>query len=231
MSKKILIIIISCPIFIFPYSLSFAGETGSEGSSHASIDLSCIYIKDRISLQIVSGLLFSPTVLASQTVMMDYWQTNMRLGWMLTEIFQKQSFLRGNFEALFELSYSYIYKGPGHHLVGITALLRHNFVQPEPRIAPYFQVGAGIVYTDAYKDPDSGIGQSIEFTPQGSLGLRFLINRQVSLDAEAMFHHISNAGLAERNEGINAFGGFLGMTYFFHSPSLLRQHTHFERTK
>ena len=57
--------------------------------------------------------------------------------------------------------------------------------------------------------------EAIEFTPQASLGLHYLINKKWSIDAEAMLHHISNAGLSERNRGINALGGFIGLTYFF----------------
>jgi len=72
------------------------------------------------------------------------------------------------------------------------------------------------VYTDAYKDySQNAIGQAIEFTPQASLGLHYLIDKKWSIDTEAMFHHISNAGLSERNRGINSFGGFIGLTYFF----------------
>jgi hypothetical protein len=59
------------------------------------------------------------------------------------------------------------------------------------------------------------IGQAIEFTPQASLGFRSLIHPNWSIDAEAMFRHISNANLAGRNDGINALGGFIGLTYFF----------------
>lgn len=146
---------------------------------------------------------------------MDYWQTNLRFGWMLTDLYDKKSFWRGNFEALFEFTYSYIYKGPGNHIGGITGLVRYNFVQPHLRLVPYFQAGVGVVYTNAYKDLDSGIGQAIEFTLQSSIGARYFLKKKLSIDAEAMFHHISNAGLADRNKGINAFGGFLGITYFF----------------
>jgi lipid A 3-O-deacylase len=48
-----------------------------------------------------------------------------------------------------------------------------------------------------------------------SIGLRYFIARHWTIDLEAMFHHMSNAYLAERNNGINAVGGFLGVTYFF----------------
>ena len=77
-----------------------------------------------------------------------------------------------------------------------------------------------IVYNDIYKDEtQQAIGQAIEFTPQCSLGFRYLINKNWSLDGEAMFYHMSNAGMADRNRSINALGGFVGVTYFFDTPS------------
>lgn len=185
-------------------------------SKREAIAQSEIYTEDRISFQIVSGLLFSPFALASRTPVLDYAQTNLRIGWILNSPKQSESILRGNVEAIVGLSNSIIYKGFGNYIVGITGLIRYNFVQPHSQLIPYLQGGVGVVYTDAYKDyTQNAIGQSIEFTPQASLGLHYLIDKKWSIDAETMFHHISNAGLSERNRGINSFGGFIGLTYFF----------------
>lgn len=111
--KRFLITVLLGSLFFPHHFPSFAEASDSVGFHSADTDTSGIFVKDRIPLQIVSGLLFSPTVLPCQTAGMDYWQTNMRIGWMLTDIYDKKSFLRGNFEALFELSYSYIYKVQG----------------------------------------------------------------------------------------------------------------------
>lgn len=174
-----------------------------------------IYTKDRVSLQLISGALFSCYFPCSRNPVFNYAQTNLRIGWMLNSPDRSESFLRGNYEAIFELSNSIIYKGPGNYIGGVTALIRYNFVQPESKLIPYVQAGAGIVYTDAYKDhSQDAIGQAIEFTPQASLGLHCQINKNWSIDAEAMFHHISNAYMADRNVGLNAIGGFIGLTYF-----------------
>jgi hypothetical protein len=102
-------------------------------------------------------------------------------------------------------------------LRGFTLLARYNVLLSNPKWAPYIQIGAGVIVNDAYKDmSQSEIGQSVEFTPQGSIGLRYFIGRQWTLDVKAMFHHVSNAGLSDgRNGGINAVGGFVGVTYFF----------------
>jgi len=171
------------------------------------------YAKGRLSLQLVSGALFSLTNLPEDSPVFNYAQTNLRLGWMWTDPGCRDDILRGNWEGLVELSNSIIFKGFGNYIGGITALIRYNFVEPDWKAIPYVQAGAGIVYNDAYRDKtQQAIGQAIEFTPQFSVGCRFLIARNWSLDVEGMFHHISNAGLSERNRSINAMGGFLGVT-------------------
>ena len=174
------------------------------------------YTKGRLSLQLVSGVLNSFTRFPEGSPVFGYAQTNLRLGWMIQSPSRSQSFWRGNWEVIGEVTNSIIYKGFGSYIGGITALLRYNFVQPGWRFIPYVHGGFGIVYTDAYKDKtQQAIGQAIEFTPQCSLGFRYLINKNWSFDGEAMFHHISNANLADRNRTINAVGGFVGVTYFF----------------
>jgi len=174
------------------------------------------FAQGKVSFQLVSGALFSLTNLPEDSPVFNYAQTNLRLGWMLYTPGPQEGFLRGNWEVLAEISNSIIFKGPGNYIGGVTGLLRYNFVQPDWKVIPYIQGGVGIVYNDAYKDEtQQAIGQAIEFTPQCSLGLHYLIARNWSLDAEGMFHHISNAGLSKRNRSINAVGGFLGVTYFF----------------
>jgi lipid A 3-O-deacylase len=176
------------------------------------------FTRGRFSMQLVSGALFSLRNLPEDSPDLDYAQTNLRFGWMLQTPGPRQDFLRGNWEGLVEMSNSIIFNGFGNYIGGITGLLRYNFVQPDWRVVPYIQGGVGIVYNDAYKDETQvAIGQAIEFTPQCSVGLHYLITDQWALDVEGMFHHISNAGMSERNNSINSLGGFLGVTYFFGS--------------
>lgn len=175
-----------------------------------------LFVEDRITTQIVSGVLFSPVGIGPDHESFDYAQTNLRLGWMLNTPSENGGFFRGNFEAIAELSGSAVFEGWGNVLIGPTFLVRYNFVQPGWKIVPYAQVGAGFVYTDAYENGNqTAIGQAIEFTPQASVGLKYLACGNWSIDAEFMYHHISNASMADRNGGINALGGFVGATYYF----------------
>lgn len=195
----------------FACSPQVYGASNSDPGTNVSPE---VYTQDRLTMQLVAGALFATDLFYSAPTF-NYAQTNLRLGWMVNSPPPPQSFFRGNFEFLMEISYSHIFKGFGSYLVGGTALLRYNFVQSDSRLVPYLQFGAGVVGTDAHEDrSQTNIGQSIEFTLQGSFGARYLVKKNWSVDAEAMFHHISNAGIADRNRGINAVGGFIGLTYF-----------------
>ena len=176
-----------------------------------------IHTEGRMSLQLVSGALFSLTGLPEGSPVLNYAQTNLRLGWMLESPDPDGGVLRGNWEGLVEVTNSFIFEGPGNYIGGITGLLRYNFVQPDWDFVPYVQGGVGVVYNDIYKDnTQNAVGQAIEFTPQCSIGVHYLLDNNWAVAAEGMFHHISNAGLSNRNRSINSLGGFIGVTYFFH---------------
>ena len=175
-----------------------------------------IYTEGRMSLQLVSGALFSLTGFPEGSPDLNYAQTNVRLGWMLASPGPGRSVLRGNWEGLVEISNSIIFKGPGNYIGGVTGLLRYNFVQPDWNLIPYIQGGLGIVYNDIYKDDtQQAIGQAIELAPQCSIGVHYLIDKNWAVAAEGMFHHMSNAGMSKRNNSLNSLGGFIGITYFF----------------
>ena len=207
---------IVCSLCLFLFFACLCPYEEAQGQEKSTDSLSGPFVKDRLSAQVVTGALFSPTTWTNDHATFRYAQTNLRFGWMASEPRESKYFGRGNVELLFELTNSIIFEGWGNYLRGFTFLARYNFLLPNPKWRPYIQIGAGVVVNDAYEDTSQDeIGQLVEFTPQGSVGLRYFIDREWTLDVEAMFHHISNAGLSERNRGINALGGFLGVTYFF----------------
>jgi Lipid A 3-O-deacylase (PagL) len=123
--------------------------------------------------------------------------------------------LRGFLEPILEVK-----GGPsfsiGHGFVGGSALLRYNFVQPQCRIVPYIQAGVGLQYNDAYVDnSQNALGQGLEYTAQGQIGLRYFVTHNLSLDVEAGYEYITNLGQSARNGGINGVGGSVGLTYYF----------------
>lgn len=123
---------------------------------------------------------------------------------------------RGNFEALGEMFGGGVVKGPGHELLGVTLILRRNMIFHGARIVPYYQFGVGGVYSDAHKERRQRIlGSPLLFDVQGGLGARCLVSPNCALYLELDFRHLSDAGLAERNLGLNSAVGWLGASYFF----------------
>lgn len=194
-----------------PFAASAASSSTADG----------LFVKERMTLQAGTGLLISPLFFRTHRQDLDYAMVFVRAGYFFTNPSEKRFLPRGNIEALMQVSGSAVTEGFGNYMTEFALLFRYNVVYPEWRIVPYFQVGAGMIYNDLYKDRAQDlVGQAVEFSPQASLGFRYILSKRWSLDAEGMFHHISNAGLddSKRNVGVNAFGGFIGMTYFF-SPA------------
>jgi lipid A 3-O-deacylase len=175
-----------------------------------------LYVKGGKDLQAGTGLLVSPVFIKTHRRELDYSMTFIRGGYFFTDPSEKSFFFRGNLEGLMQLAGSVVTKGFGSYMVEYDLLVRYNVVYPGWKIVPYIQIGAGVLYNDLYKNQTQAlVGQSIEFTPQGSVGFRCLLDKKWSLEFEGIFHHISNAGLDDRNVGVNAFGGFIAVSYFF----------------
>jgi hypothetical protein len=152
----------------------------------------------------------------NERVAVDYALYTSRLGIMIYRPYGS-GILRGNTEFVTELFGGPIFQGPGDIAVGFTCFFCYNFVQPDARIVPYFQAGAGGVYTDIEHGAasDDAIGQSVNFNLQAVGGLRFLLNSKWSINAEAAYRHISNAGMSDPNYGIDQVGGNLGVGFSF----------------
>jgi hypothetical protein len=217
---KILVItaLIWISLFFEPFlvrmnpSVVFAASSGSTADD--------LYVKGNKTIQAGTGLLVSPLFIKTNRRDLDYSMTYVRGGYFLTDPSDKKILPRGNLEGIMQVAGSNVTEGFGDYMVEFALLLRYNAVYPGWWIVPYFQFGAGIVYNDLYKDQTQDlVGQSIEFSPQASLGFRYLLGKGWSLDLEGMFHHVSNAGLDDRNVGTNAFGGSIAVTYFFGRPS------------
>ncbi len=174
-----------------------------------------LFQEDILGIQQLGGALFSPIFSGKTRETFNYAPSITRFSWMLNTP-EGEGFFRGNVEAVFDLFAAGVFSDFGSVVIGPTALVRYNFVQPGWKFIPYIQGGAGIVYTDGYEKKNQRlIGQAIEFTPQASVGFRYLIDRNWSITPEVMFHHISNANMASRNVGINSLGGFIGVSYLF----------------
>jgi hypothetical protein len=146
----------------------------------------------------------------------EYVPLSLRLGYELPKLWFPDTCIQGKFEALFEYDTFVITGEFGSYFTGPSVLLRYSWIQPQWLLVPYIQGGTGIVFTDAYRTPVQHlIGRWQEFLLQLAAGVRVRLTEQWSLNVEGGFQHISNAGLADRNGGINNVGFVLGLTYTF----------------
>ncbi|HZC23979.1 MAG TPA: acyloxyacyl hydrolase [Candidatus Binatia bacterium] len=136
----------------------------------------------------------------------------LRYGWILTDL-HLPSFLRGRFEYAVDAVPVFLIFQPANtaYGVGFDPLgLKWNF-QRRRRFSPYLELTGGVVFTD--HNVPTGTN-TVNFMDQAALGTHILgAKRNVSLELRYM--HISNAGLATPNPGINTVQVRLGVGNFF----------------
>ena len=136
----------------------------------------------------------------------------LRYGWILTGE-HLPGFLRGRFEYAVDAVPVFLIFQPANtaYGVGFDPLgLKWNF-QRHGRMSPFLELTGGAVFTNH----DVPVGtNTVNFMDQAALGMQILrANRNVSLELRYM--HISNAGLATPNPGVNTVQVRIGIGRFF----------------
>jgi lipid A 3-O-deacylase len=194
--------------------LAMAGPPAAGGKAQVSVERSP-FDKGKKEFQTLTGVYWSFTPDSSPRPTLNSTMSSYRLGIMLSDV-GGSGWSRGNYEFLVEAFGGSIYQGPGNGLGGATLQLRYNFVQPESLWVPYFQIGAGGVYSDMYKDPSRAVvGSALNFNLQSAFGVRYFVKHNWAITAEGGYRHISNAGFTEHNAGLNSLGGQIGVSWFF----------------
>ena len=138
----------------------------------------------------------------------------LRCGWILTDL-HLPSFLRGRFEYVVDAVPVFLIFQPANtaYGVGFDPLgLKWNF-QRRGRFSPYLELTGGTVFTD--HNVPTGTN-AVNFMDQAALGTHIL-GTKGNVSVELRYMHISNAGLATPNPGINTVQVRLGVGKFFGS--------------
>lgn len=137
------------------------------------------------------------------------------LRWHMGDI-QGPGILRGNFDFTFTGAVTWIPRGSETHYLAYDMGIRRNFVQPNWRVVPFFDLRLGMGRIDA-KGP-LGVpyaqGQDFTFTFMLGSGVRYNFNSRYAISAGINFNHISNLYLSEPrylNYGINVYGPMVGV--------------------
>jgi hypothetical protein len=140
------------------------------------------------------------------------WNLGARYGWILTRP-HGPGFLNGRFEYVVDAvpvfivsqRYNTTYGG------GVNPLgLKWDFAA-RGRIEPYFELNGGTLFTT--QDVPTGTS-SVNFTSAAALGMHVLGDKH-AFSVEVRYMHISNAGLASPNPGINTVQVRVGVGKFF----------------
>jgi len=139
------------------------------------------------------------------------WNLGMRYGWVLTDAIGPGP-LRGRFEYAVDVMPAFLLtqrNGTAYGL-GLNPFgLKWNFAGRQS-VTPYVELGGGLLFSNKQVPPGTS---RVNFTPSGALGLHFLRSKY-NWSAEVRFMHISNAGLATPNPGINTIQVRLGFGRF-----------------
>ena len=139
------------------------------------------------------------------------WNLGVRYGWVLTDPIGPGP-LRGRFEYAVDVVPIFLLTQRTNTAYGIGLnpfALKWNFGDSRSAI-PYFDLGGGVLFTNTQVPPGTS---RTNFTTSGALGLHFL-RTKYNWSAEVRFMHISNAGLATPNPGINTIQFRLGFGRF-----------------
>jgi hypothetical protein len=139
------------------------------------------------------------------------WNLGLRYGWVLTEPVGAGP-LRGRFEYAVEVVPAFVLTQRTNTAYGIGLnpfALKWDFV-PRHGVVPYAEIGGGTLFSNT--EVPAGTSR-VNFTTSGAIGLHFL-RRKNNWSAEVRFMHISNAGLATPNPGINTIQVRIGFGRF-----------------
>ena len=139
------------------------------------------------------------------------WNLGLRYGLILTAP-HGPGFLRGRLEYAVEAVPAFVVFQRQNTAfgVGVNPFAFKWIFDTQRSVVPYFELGGGTLFTNTQVPAGTS---RVNFTTSGALGLHFLRSRH-NLSAEVRFMHISNAGLANLNPGINTIQLRLGFGWF-----------------
>jgi len=139
------------------------------------------------------------------------WNVGFRYGLILTAP-HGPGFLRGRLEYAVDAVpvFLVVQRTNTAYGVGINPFAFKWALDTPRSVVPYFEIGAGTLFTNT-KVPEAT--SRINFTTSAALGLHFLRTKH-NISAEVRYMHISNAGLATPNPGINTIQLRLGFGLF-----------------
>ena len=139
------------------------------------------------------------------------WNVGLRYGLILTAP-HGPGFLRGRLEYAVDVvpAFLVVQRTNTAYGFGVNPFEFKWALDTHRSVVPYLEVGGGTLFTNT-KVPEGT--SRINFTSGGAIGLHFLRSKY-TISTEVRYMHISNAGLATPNPGINTIQFRLGFGLF-----------------
>jgi hypothetical protein len=139
------------------------------------------------------------------------WLTQIQGGLMLTDVLAENWFFAGNLEGLAQFLAGGQDRPESAYFLGLNSGLRYHF-RTGTRFDPFIGGSVGIAGTDV-GEPD--LGGKFQFNQQIGAGTRFFLTEHHALTFEYAYWHVSNGGIREPNDGINAHLFSIGFAWQF----------------
>jgi len=140
------------------------------------------------------------------------WNAGVRVGKVLTGE-HGPGWLRGNLEYAVDFIPAYLLVFPSRtsYAGGLNPfILKWNFTGGR-KVAPYLELGGGVLVSLDNVPPGTS---NVNFTPQASFGVQIFTREKRAVSLAARYVHISNAGLATPNPGLNTIQFLIGYHWF-----------------
>ncbi|HKF21400.1 MAG TPA: acyloxyacyl hydrolase [Candidatus Angelobacter sp.] len=124
-------------------------------------------------------------------------------------------FFRGNFEWAADVMPVYYIWQPAPaknaYAAGFNPVnLKWNFTN-SAKTVPYFELGGGVLFSN--NEVPAGTSNT-NFLTHAALGFQFVVKEKQALTLSTRYEHISNAGLATPNPGINSVQFTVGWSWY-----------------
>jgi len=139
------------------------------------------------------------------------WNLGLRYGWILTRP-HGPGFLKGRFEYAVDGVPMFLVFQPSNTAYGLgfnPIDLKWDFAT-RSSVVPYLEIDGGTLFTNHTVPAGTN---TVNFTSSGVFGMH-LLGPRYNWSIEARYMHISNAGLAKPNPGINTFQVRIGIGRF-----------------
>jgi len=140
----------------------------------------------------------------------EYLATFPYLGFGISNLKAENKWYRGSFDLIVEGEFIRSFEPNDGFSAGANFMARYNLLSWS-KLVPFAEAGTGIGYLDfGLFDQEDGI----IFYPQVGLGFHYFLTELFSLDTSLRFHHISNAGTDQPNNGVHSGLVLLGLTFY-----------------